>query len=196
MPNSARQGLHLAESCRRNHMPKNHPPLTAERLREVLSYDPDTGEFRRKVRTSNRIKAGEISGSEDGSGYKRIRVDGRKYKAHRLAWLYVHGRWPEKQLDHENNIRSDNRIKNLREATNAQNAQNQAARCTNNSGHTGVAWCKKASKWRAYINAESGRVNLGSFGKIEDAIAARRAGKAVFHTFNPSDRITQQEPSQ
>ena len=84
--------------------------LTAERLREVLDYDPDTGVFTRKVRTASSVKVGDVAGSLNGKGYIRIRVDGRLYFAHRLAWLYVHGEWPVDQVDHINGIKNDNRI--------------------------------------------------------------------------------------
>lgn len=76
--------------------------ITAERLRELLEYDEDTGVFKRKARTSNRISIGDIAGSSDAKGYVCIRVGGKTYKAHRLAWLYVYGEWPTGEIDHIN----------------------------------------------------------------------------------------------
>jgi hypothetical protein len=88
--------------------------LAAERLRERLRYDGGTGVFTRRV-GSGHARAGEIAGSVHSTGYVRIGIDGGKYTAHRLAWLYVHGVWPSDQIDHINRNRSDNRIANLRE---------------------------------------------------------------------------------
>lgn len=177
-------------------MPKNHPELTAERLREVLSYDPETGIFRRKVATAQCIKVGAIAGSPHSKGYLRIMVDNRSYLAHRLVWLYVYGRWPADQLDHINGVRSENRIANLREATSAENNQNRAISSNNTSRHQGIYWNSFAGKWHAQIMLAGRMHHIGLFKKIEDAVSARRSAKAALHTFNPSDRITQQEPSQ
>ena len=88
--------------------------LTAERLRERLHYDAGTGVFTRRV-GSGHARTGEMAGSVHSTGYVRISIDGGKYTAHCLAWLYVHGVWPPDQIDHINGNRSDNRIANLRE---------------------------------------------------------------------------------
>jgi hypothetical protein len=88
--------------------------LTAERLRERLRYDAETGAFTRRVGSSN-ARAGDMAGSVHSTGYVRISIDGGKYTAHHLAWLYVHGVWPSDQIEHINGKRSDNRIANLRE---------------------------------------------------------------------------------
>jgi hypothetical protein len=88
--------------------------LTAERLRERLHYDAETGVFTRRV-GSGHAHAGDMAGSVHSTGYVRIGIDGGKYTAHCLAWLYVHGVWPSDQIDHINRNRSDNRIANLRQ---------------------------------------------------------------------------------
>jgi len=88
--------------------------LTAERLRERLRYDAETGAFTRRV-GSGHARAGEMAGTVHSTGYVRITIDGGKYTAHHLAWLYVHGVWPSDQIEHINRKRSDNRIANLRE---------------------------------------------------------------------------------
>jgi len=177
-------------------MPKNPPELTADLLRELLSYDPATGVFRRKVRTSNRINVGDEAGHINGLGYRLIRVKNQEVRAHRLAWLYVHGRWPADQLDHINGIRNDNRIANLRESTQAENLQNSGVRTDNKSGHPGVFWNTSQNRWWAYISINKKKFNLGSFLCREEAVRARVAAKAALHPFNPSDRITQQETKQ
>ena len=88
--------------------------LTAERLRERLHYDAETGVFTRRVGSSN-ARSGDVAGSVHSTGYVRIGIDGWKYTAHHLAWLYVHGVWPSDQIEHISRKRSDNRIANLRE---------------------------------------------------------------------------------
>src|SRR5690606_34614864 len=100
--------------------------LTQQRLKELLYYDPETGIFTRLVgRSGPRARAGDVAGSDNGKGYIRIYVDGRPYKAHRLAWFYMHGEWPE-EIDHRNGERADNRLSNLRPVTRQQNNLNQS----------------------------------------------------------------------
>jgi len=126
--------------------------LTAEKLKELLNYDPETGLFIRVVFICNRARKGDIAGSIDKrAGYRCIVINGKRYQAHRLAWLYVHGRWPESQLDHINRNAGDNRITNLREVSNQENHHNLKLHVRNTSGHSGVYWNKKNKKWVAYI---------------------------------------------
>lgn len=161
--------------------------LTQARLKELFSYDAETGVFRRLCAPGKRSDlSGEVAGSKYGQGYLHINVDGRKYKAHRLAWLYVYGLWPNGRLDHRNLQKDDNRIDNLREATCSQNEQNKPLRSNNTSGITGVYWNKCAQKWQAYIKF-SGRVRyLGIFEALADAVTARRsAEKSLFGEFAP-----------
>ena len=153
------------------------PELTAEKLRELLNYDPDTGIFTRKVSTSNRVKVGDAAGCPNGDGYLRIMVQSRLYQAHRLAWLYMHSNWPNDQIDHINRNRSDNRIANLREVTNKQNLQNAGKYSHNTSGHPGICWNKQNSKWRATIKHNQKLIHLGYFANIEEAVAARKAAE-------------------
>ena len=154
--------------------------LTAEYLRSILRYDPATGIFTRKVRTSRNVKVGDIVGSQNGDGYLLISVRSRRHKAHRLAWLYVYGAWPEDQIDHINRNRSDNRISNLREATNKQNMQNASKRSDNTSGHPGVSWYKQKSKWQAKITHNQKKIHLGSFTTMEEALSARKAAEKLY----------------
>jgi hypothetical protein len=121
-----------------------------------------------------------VAGSVNGEGYLLIKLQRRSYKAHRLAWLYVCGVWPEDQLDHINRNRSDNRISNLREVTNKQNLQNAGKYSHNTSGHSGVSWHKQRSKWVAQIKHNHKVIHLGYFTNIEDAIAARKAAEKLY----------------
>jgi len=157
--------------------------LTAEQLRERFSYDPDTGVFTQRLRTTSRVKVGEPLGSLTHNGYVEVWVHGSKYMAHRLAWLYVYGKWPEAHLDHINRVRTDNRIGNLREASKVQNGQNTKLNRRNTSGVKGVCWCSQYQKWKAYICLNRSVRALGRFTDINDAIAARKAAEALLHPF-------------
>ena len=163
--------------------------LTVERIRELLDYDPASGVFIRRTKTSNRIKVGARAGFVNKrNGYRHMRVGGVIYQEHRVVWFYTHGRWPLDQIDHINGVRDDNRLANLREATRAENQQNLGVRRSNTSGHPGVFWDKDRRKWRAGIDVSGERKRLGSFEHFEDAAAAYLAAKAKFHTFNPEVR--------
>lgn len=147
--------------------------LTQERLKELLSYDPDTGFFVWSVNRSNFVSAGVEAGSIDSEGYRRIMIDSKSYKAHRLAWLYVNGDWPELQIDHIDHNRANNEWANLRDTTSLGNARNQKIYKTNKSGCTGVLWHKKDKNWQASIRIKGKLKHLGSFKDINKAIEAR-----------------------
>jgi hypothetical protein len=155
--------------------------LAAEYLREILSYDPDTGVFRWKVSETNRVSVGGVAGSQNGDGYTRIMIGKKKYRAHRLAWLHVYGEWPAKYVDHVDGDRSNNKITNLREATNAQNMRNCGAYATNTSGFKGVTFHKHRRRWHARINIPSKQIHLGYFDTPEEAHAAYCAAAAKLH---------------
>jgi len=170
---------------------KNHPDLTAERLREVLAYDASSGQFVWKVRPAQRIKAGAVAGTKNNQGYWAIRVDGNKHGAHRLAWLYVYGHWPADQIDHRNGVRDDNRICNLREATLSENQQNRKPNSNNASGHAGVYWYKRGRKWQASICIDGDLIHLGYFDQKADAVEARAKAKSNLHQFQPVARSSE-----
>lgn len=159
-------------------------PLTLDRLKALLSYDMETGQFTwlaRTTRTTN-IAVGSIAGHVHKSGYCVICIDGKGYKAHRLAWMYVHGAMPENTIDHINGARSDNRIDNLRQATNQQNAENKRKPHANNShGYLGVS--REGPRWKARIRVDYKEKYLGLFATPEEAHAAYLAAKAKFHPF-------------
>ena len=163
------------------------PELTVEYLRSVLHYSPATGIFTWKVRCSSRVKVGDVAGCLDGHGYLLIRVCSRLHRAHRLAWLYVYSEWPKDQIDHINRIRTDNRIANLRDVSNKQNGQNASKPSNNTSGHPGVRWHKRASKWVAQIQHNQKQIHLGCFTDIEEALSARKAGELRYWGVNRAD---------
>jgi HNH endonuclease len=158
--------------------------LTAEQLRELLDYDPDTGAFTWRVNTLKRDK-GDTAGCPYGSlGYTKVTIGNQGYLAHRLAWLHVHGHWPKQNLDHKNGVPSDNRIANLRECDQSQNSANMLIRPNNTSGHRGVMWNNRSRKWQAHITYRGKHKVLGSFDTAERAAeVAKKARAAVWGEF-------------
>lgn len=158
--------------------------ITAEKLRSILSYSPETGEFRWINRASRRVLAGDVAGKLDRAGYRKIGIEKKHYRAHRLAWLYVHGEWPPAEIDHVNGNRDDNRIENLREATRSQNLQNQRrARSNSSTGLLGVCFDPIRGNWRAVIGIGGRQVSLGRHESAELAHAAYVAAKERLHPF-------------
>lgn len=147
-------------------------PLTPERLREVLSYDAETGIFTWKKRISIRIVVGRVAGVPDKDGYIQIGIDGGKYKAHRLAWVYVTGGWPDGDIDHRNRVVDDNRFINLRPASRTLNNANMKKPKHNTSGLKGAYWNKKEKRWQAYIQVDKKHKYLGGYSTKEEAHAA------------------------
>ena len=154
--------------------------LTAEKLRELLHYEPASGIFTRKVSTASRAKVGDVAGCQNGAGYLSIMLQRRVHQAHRLAWMYVYGEWPTGQIDHINRIKTDNRISNLRDVSHKQNHQNKSKPSNNTSGHTGVVWHKQNSKWQATITHNKKDTYLGCFATVEEAVAARKAAEKLY----------------
>ena len=158
----------------------NNEQLTVNRLQYLLDYDPLTGVFVNRTNRGGRCRVGQVAGTLDADGYLRIMVDGKLYRAHRLAWLYVHGEFPPDQLDHANRVRSDNRIDNLRPATRQQNAVN-SFRADNTSGRKGVTWSNKCEKWLVQIRVNGKRHNLGHYNDIEEASACYQNIARILH---------------
>lgn len=152
--------------------------LTAERLQELLNYDPSTGIFRWRVRRGGKASVGAEAGKFT-QGHRQIRIDGVLYYAHRLAWLWVTGEWPLNQIDHRNGEKADNRISKLRLATNTQNQYNVGPQRNNKSGFKGVAWHKGARKWVASIQHSGRSTHLGVFDDPVDAYEAYRRAAAA-----------------
>lgn len=146
--------------------------LTQAELKAILSYDPETGIFIRLISRNTRFKAGMVAGSPNTVGYSHIQVNGVLYKSHRLAWLYMTGSMPKEFIDHINGVKGDNRFCNLREATRSENNRNVTKRANNKSGHKGVYWDKKESKWIAYARVDYKPHRIGAFYEITDAVKA------------------------
>ena len=145
--------------------------VTAERLREILDYDPATGVFTWR-------KTGKTAGYVDTKGYRVIMIDGRGYKAHRLAWMNEHGNMPEKQVDHINGNRSDNRSENLRLATHGQNRAN--SKPSAKSGLKGV-YAFTDGRWQAQIRVDKRNRSLGLYDCIVAASIAYQIAADEVH---------------
>jgi hypothetical protein len=155
-------------------------------LRSVLMYDSLNGEFRWKYREDvpNNINgrvAGKVAGTVTPNGYVAITINKRIYQAHRLAWLFVNGEWPDDEIDHINGDPGNNRIDNLRLATRQENQRNVGLRKNNTTGVPGVSWHTASGKFRAAIRTGGKRLHLGLFDTLEEAAAARRAAEIKYY---------------
>lgn len=154
--------------------------ITAERLRELFSYNPETGEFTRLVYVSPNAQAGQVIKGCKVCNHLGIRADGKLYYAHRLAWLYVHGEFPAKgiDVDHINRDKCDNRIANLRLASRTENNRNRRmANKNSRSGVLGIHHNQKRNVWVALITVDYETIKLGAFATKEQAVAARLDGE-------------------
>jgi hypothetical protein len=163
--------------------------ITPELLREHLRYDPDTGVFVwiKTVRHGGKAKVGDVAGAVTANGRIKIAISKHQCYAHRLVWLYLYGRWPEKNIDHIDGNPSNNRLNNLREASQSQNMQNlsRKPKKSNTSGFIGVSWSKRKNSWVAAIRINGKQTNLGKFPTAELAHAAYCEAKAKHHKFQP-----------
>lgn len=155
----------------------NPESLTAEYAKTILDYNESSGILTWKKRPPinrgnnifNSLFPREIAGFTSSEGYTILKIMGVRYPAHRVIWLMVYGNWPVNQIDHINRKRGDNRLVNLRSATNSQNQMNASVRSDNPIGIRGISWDKDARKWRAQINKNGRRINLGRFKTINEA---------------------------
>jgi len=160
--------------------------LSHTRLLEVLAYNAKTGAFTWRIQLNKRdthAKVGDVAGSHTNR-YCRIQIDGYRYPAHRLAWFYTHGEWPENELDHRLRVPSDNRLSELRPATRSQNAINRKLHKNNTSGAKGVRWNIQMKRWCAFITKDRRRFYLGGFKTFREAVTTQQqAEQRLFGEF-------------
>ncbi len=164
--------------------------LTPTDLLELLDYTPETGSLVWRARSAGMFLSGKQSAAHNAaiwngkfagkplevSGrYARASIFGRRYYAHRIAWAMFYGAWPEREIDHINGNKHDNRIANLREVTTQENSRNIPVKSNNSSGALGVRWRAHANAWEAYICIDRKYRHIGYFKAKADAIAARKA---------------------
>lgn len=148
--------------------------LTQKRLKELLSYSPETGVFTWISPTGNRVKQGQQCLCTDKHNYVVIRIFNKLYKAHQLAWLYTYGTFA-KELDHINRNPNDNRIANLRVATRSEQMHNAGMLKNNTSGVKGVSWHKPSKRWHVRIWIDGKCKSFGYFDCLEKAKKERDA---------------------
>lgn len=165
----------------------------AAKVAGMVNYSPDSGSMKWNRKPSSEKDAarwnarysGKECGNIDFQGYRAIKINGKTFKAHRLAWLHYYGEWPKGQIDHINRVRDDNRIENLRDVTRSQNQQNVSIRRTNTSGAKGVYFFKGTGKWHARICVNGKQKHLGFFNDLRLAASAYSEAAAKYHTHNP-----------
>lgn len=150
----------------------------SDKIKDVLlkdiTYDPDTGDlFRKGVKIVNK--------PDSTTGYIKLSIAGKQVYSHRVAWFLFFGEEPKVGIDHVNQIKTDNRISNLRLASKSENGRNTKLPRDNTSGVIGVSWSKISQKWRAYISVEGKQHHLGLFDSKEDAISARKDANILFN---------------
>ena len=154
-----------------------------ERVKELLDYNQATGVFTWKV-SKGRVKKGQEAGWITWNNYRKISVDHLTYTAHRLAWFYIHGQWPENDLDHIDGNRLNNSLVNLREASRSENLMNRDKMPRNTSGYKGVSLHRETGKWDARIAAHGKQYYLGIFStKIDAYNAYCKKEKELFGEF-------------
>lgn len=153
------------------------PLITHKILLQQLHYEPLTGIFTRLISNNKKFKMGDIAGHKNKDGYIIIIINKKSYKAHRLAWFYIHGYFPEYGIDHKDLIKHHNWISNLREATQQCNSQNTKNFKNNTSGIKGVSWYSNYKKWIACLYIKKQQKNLGYYEDFDDAVCARLAGE-------------------
>lgn len=155
--------------------------VSADRVRELLSYDPITGSFTWLVKRPH-VEIGQIAGHMGIGGYWTLKIDGQIYKAHRIAWLFQTGTWPSSEIDHINGHRADNSWINLRLATHSQNQANGRMYRNNKCGFKGVSpTYTPPGRFRARIRKDGTERSLGVFLTAEEAHRAYVEAAKILH---------------
>jgi hypothetical protein len=151
----------------------SHNDLTQERVMELFDYNPFSGGLTRRVSMPPRGRIGELAGFFNDQGSIKIGINGKEYFAHRIIWLWMTGKWPNKEIDHINENPSDNRWENLREATPSENHRNRGKQRNNTTGFKGVTFNKRLRRYIAGVKLNQKRYNVkGSFKTPEEAYEA------------------------
>lgn len=163
-------------------MSEANSTLTQDQLKELFGYDPETGIFTNRIKRREAL-VGKVAGHKDGNGYLVISIYGDRYKAHRLAWMYVYGGFPPNLIDHINGNKTDNRIANLRLADRSGNGQNMRKPKSNSPSGLIGAFRFKNDRWRSQIRANGKTIALGCFDTAEEAHQAYLKAKRELHPY-------------
>jgi len=170
----------------------NNMPFSLDELRSKITYCPISGEIKtisEKYKRKNRQRHAGIKTNASGKSYIRLTIFNKLYYAHRVAWFYYYGVWPE-YIDHIDGNGLNNAISNLRSVSRSENQKNQRLHKKNNSGVSGVIYRERINRYEAYINVDLTNVYLGVYKTIFDAACARKAAenRYGFHENHGSDR--------
>ncbi len=155
--------------------------LTQTELKELLRYEPKTGNFYWLSFRRGKALEGSTAGCVMNTGYIGIKIKSERYVAHRLAWLYMTGAWPEDRIDHIDGDRANNKWKNLREATVSQNVCNSDVRTDNDAGFRGVCWHPKSGRWAVKTQFGDKSYALGYFAIQSDAVKFAEMCRSLLH---------------
>jgi hypothetical protein len=155
--------------------------LTQERLKEVLYYHPESGDFVRLVALCGRALVGQQVGTPDAAGYLTSKIDGKTYKLHRLAFLYVLGRWPDPECDHRDMVKNNNEWSNLREASLGENRRNVGPRKGNTTGIKGIRFDRRRGTYVVDLQTNKQRHNYSGIKTLEEAIEVCAQLLVTFH---------------
>lgn len=187
MPNGGNRMAFLTNPMKEHQMAKKI--LTRERLDELLLIDPETGIFTWKANKGGLGKKATKAGFLNKDGYIKIGIDTNEYMAHRLMWLYVHGKFPDFIIDHIDKNKTNNAIVNLRLATAKQNSENMRRPNQNTSGYHGVhlkkALVGRKKPWQANITHNGKTIHIGYFESAEEALSARQLAENTYFTHHP-----------
>ncbi len=153
--------------------------ITQQLLKELYFYNPINGLLYWKKSGRGRF-IGKVAGTIDYDGYVRVQFEKKAYKAHRLAWMFMYGEFPENNIDHINGDKADNRILNLRDVGQDCNSKNSKKSALNTSGTTGVTWDKNRKKWIAQIKVDYKNKHLGRYNNKKDAIQVRKEAEKKY----------------
>ena len=165
--------------------------ITQKRLKELLHYEESSGQFTRTV-SRNKWLAGQVAGTiapAYNTSYVRINVDGKIYAAHRLAWLYMYGEWPNGHIDHIDHNGLNNQIENLRIVTMSENHRNRTISKVNKSGILGVFRDKKNSRWTVSIRSGKDRIHLYCGTDFFEACCAKKSAERKYN-YHPNHGST------
>ena len=154
--------------------------LTVARIRELFTIDEKDWTLVWKISLNSRSIVGTKAGCLNRKGYRVINIDYKRYRVHNLIWAYMHGYFPQNQIDHISHVRDDNRISNLRLVTGAENNKNMCIPVNNRSGIIGVGWCAHLNKWRSRITVADKCISLGCFENKDHAASARKTAEKKY----------------
>lgn len=158
-------------------------------MKRRLHYDPLTGIFTWLITPNNRVLVGSVAGHISKWGhYLVIEINKKVYQSHRLAVLYMTGKWPSEQVDHRDHNRQHNWWSNLQEASHTDNQKNRSK--NSKSGHTGVSWDKPTKKWHAQIGYLGKQLHLGFYIELKDAVTARKKAEKIYNYTGTSAKLS------